>query len=152
MNKSQASRVAHTSIAGLIALATYIVVIHYAAGQPDSWNFFGNENCQNPISGAFCAIAGMVSILYTVATVGLPIALILSSIYLKLARFSLLSAIVIPLCANTLGIVAIVFIAQYLDTIPLQISAFIIPLAYMGMALVGSKNNRLHPTNNQRLR
>ena len=141
MNKAIVSRTAHIGIAGLIALVAYIAVVYFFTGQADNWNFFGNENCKNVVGGAFCLIAGFVRILFKVLTIGLPLALLFSGIYLKVVRFSWAALILIPLGANILGIIAIVLIGQYFSDIPLSLLAAIIPIAYLAVGIPAIRKN-----------
>lgn len=145
MNRKHAMRVVHLAAAGLMGVAIYIAVITFTVNDASTWSSFNNTDCTNPVSGAFCFLAGAVSILFKIVTIGLPLAILISGIYLKLAKFSLIASILIPIFANITALFAIVFIGLHFEDISLAILAALIPFTYILVGVHSIRGRTLQP-------
>jgi hypothetical protein len=107
-----AKRLLHTGIAGLIAIAVYGGTAMVVASNPQLAADFATCGQDTSSIGSLVCLAftlGYAIIIFL--AISLPLAIALSATYLKLALFSLRSAILIPLGANLLAIAILVGLA-----------------------------------------
>lgn len=131
-------RLLHTAIAGLVAVAVYAAGLLIIAGNPGTWSI-DDKNCSG-IGVTVYLLFGLGTVFILMSLVVLPLALIASTVYLKICKFSLTAAILIPLSANTVAISLIAAAWMLLNiTPPLWAIAAIIVAGYL---VIGSFHRR----------
>lgn len=135
MNQAAILRLVHVFVASLVALASYGAVLYVTADQTDTWNVFGTEGCRTAVDAIFCVFSGVISIFFNLVLIGIPLAILTSSIYLKLVQTSLVRSAVSAVTANVLWILSIVAIVQYARLYSLTLCALLLPIAYLVVGL-----------------
>jgi hypothetical protein len=134
------NRLVHIAIAGLLAVASYSGVAIVVAGNPDTWHSF--TSCDG-VGVILCFLAGGITILASLLFIGLPLALLVSGVYLKLMKFPTKSALLVPLTANalTLGIIAACWFLLN-TTLPLWAMIAILIAAYLAIGSIHRRPSR----------
>lgn len=124
-------RAAHCAIASIIALCMYGLVIYFAVNGHEAQQRFDNITSGDVINIFFSIIVAIFSVAIKLVLIGLPLALTTSALYLKYARFSLLSSVLIPLCANIMAIALILLSLKYIYGVSFKALALFIPFSYI---------------------